>query len=98
MYNNTYTEKRNEARRIFTVTMEYAVSRVENQHLQCSTGKGISSNISGGGLGIFTTEELHEGQTLTLYSARLEDGPISGQVKWCNKQAEKLYKVGIVFN
>ena len=94
----TYTEKRNEARRVFTVTMEYAMSQVENQQLRCSTGKGVSSNISSGGLGIFTTEELREGQMLTLYSTRLEDGPRSGQVKWCHKQAEKLYKVGVVFN
>lgn len=98
MFRTFAEEKRNDTRRVFTVTMEYAASRVVGNHLRCNTGKGISSNISSGGLGIFTTEELEEGQMLTLYSTRLEGGPMNGQVKWCNKHSESLYKVGVRFN
>ena len=59
--------------------------------------KGITVNISGAGLGIYTFNSLRVGQEITITSG-LDDTYCEGTVKWCKELGENVYRVGLLFN
>ncbi len=91
---------RAEERKVFTVTFDFTfLSAVKNGgELECSTTKGVSSNMSAGGLGFFTSQDFKEGQPIIIYHKNVCDSPISAEIRWCKKHAEGLYKIGVCFN
>lgn len=91
--------QRTEERKIFTVTFDFTFSAVnDGDGLECSSSKGVTSNISEGGLGFFTSEDLKEGHPIIIYHKNICDTPISAEIRWCKKHAEGLYKIGVCFN
>lgn len=91
--------RRGRDRHTYTVTLEYAYSRVseENALMPCR-GMALSTNISEGGMGIFAPEPLEPGQPLTLYSQNLSSRPRGASVRWCVRHSDTLYKIGLCFN
>ena len=92
-------QNRTDERRFFTTTFDYTLSGVnDDSDMERSNAKGVSSNISKGGLGFFTSMGLEAGQPITLYHDWVFDHPVSAEVRWCVKQSDSLFKVGICFN
>ena len=92
-------ENRTDKRKFCTVTFDYTFSRVNDESgLESSNAKGVSSNISKGGLGFFTSMGLEAGQPITIYHNRIFDHPVSAEVRWCVKQSDSLFKIGVCFN
>ncbi|MCK4910477.1 MAG: PilZ domain-containing protein [Thermodesulfovibrionales bacterium] len=90
---------RYEERKVFTVTFDFTFSAVGNDGgLECASSKGISSNISEGGLGFFTSQDFKEGQPIIIYNKNISDSPISAEIRWCKKHSDSLYKIGVCFN
>jgi len=91
--------QREEERKIFTVTFDYTFSSVNDESgLECCNSKGLSSNISSGGLGFFTSQYFKEGQPIIIYHKNICDTPISAEIRWCKKHVDGLYKIGVCFN
>ena len=91
--------QRAEERKIFTVTFDFTFSAlIDGSRLKCSTSKGVSSNISAGGLGFFTSQDFREGQPIIIYHKNIADTPISAEVRWSKKHSDSLYKIGVCFN
>ncbi len=92
-------ENRTNERKFFTVTFDYTYKSVNDESgLECCNAKGVSSNISKGGLGFFTSMGLEAGQPITIYHDRIFDHPVSAEVRWCVKQSDSLFKIGVCFN
>ena len=91
--------QRADNREFFTVTFDYTFGSVNDETgLECNQAKGVSSNISKGGLGFFTSSDLEAGQPIILYHDKMFDRPQSAEVRWCVKQSDSLFKVGVCFN
>ncbi len=90
-------EKRAEKRELFTVTLEYACTSVDDGRLSCFTSSGVSTNLSTSGMGFYTEGALKRGHDLTLYSSKISLVPVNAKVRWCSKLSESLYRVGVSF-
>ena len=93
----SYDEKRTDRRKVFTTTILYSMSLVENDRLHCLTNEALTTNISERGLGLYTGTQLKRGQDIKVYSRTLSDRPIFALVKWCSKVSDNIFKVGVEF-
>lgn len=91
-------EKRREKRDVFTVTIEYAYSSVTEGKLTRKTGAAVTSNLSKGGMSIYTNQVFNTGQNVTVYSRQIDDDPLNTMVRWCNQISDSIYKVGLMFS
>ena len=92
-------DHRTDPRKLFTVTFDYTFSTINDGNgLECSSNKGISSNLSVGGMGFFTSQDFKEGQPIIIYNKNISDSPISAEIRWCTKHSDGLYKIGVCFN
>ncbi len=92
-------ENRSDERKFFSVTFDYAFSSINDKSgLERCNAKGVSSNLSKRGLGFFTSMDLEAGQPITIFHERIFDHPVSAEVRWCAKQSDSLFKVGVCFN
>lgn len=91
-------EKRNEERRLFTITFDFTFSTVLAERLRCKNGFGISTNISESGIGFLTNEPIDAGQNINVFNPRISDNPRSASIRWCVKLSDSLFKVGACFN
>lgn len=93
------TERRDDPRKVFTVTMQFMVSELnDSELLECKRGTGITTNLSAGGLGFFTDRCFTEGQSLTVFSNQIAPEPVCAEVRWCSRHSEDLFKVGLAFH
>lgn len=92
-----HAEKRAEKRELFTVTIEYTYTSLNEGRISCQTNSGLSVNLSASGLGFYTDKALQQGQRLTLYSKKLKDFTIEAQVRWCSKLSDSIYRMGVSF-
>jgi hypothetical protein len=90
-------KERAEKRNLFTVTVEYSVP-ANDPDGDCSKGVGQTTNISKRGLGLILNCPVDEGQCMALYGSRLADGLMTGQVRWCSKLSDGIYRVGLSLN
>jgi diguanylate cyclase (GGDEF)-like protein len=90
-------DRRAEERRPFAATVDYAYNRAERGGLVSRNAVGVSLNLSGQGLGIYSHEPLGKSQAVTLFSGQLHPEPIPAEVKWCEQVSNRIYKVGLMF-
>ena len=91
--------KRADERKFFSITFDYTFSSLDDESsLKCGNALGVSSNRSEHGLGFFTSRILETGQPIIIYHNTMFDQPVSAEVRWCMKQSESLFKVGVSFN
>lgn len=90
-------EKRTNKRAVYSVTVEYSYSFVKDGSLGCKTGAGITTNISSGGLGLYTDRMLKAGQDLKVFSKSMAESPKKAVVRWCKKISDDMFKVGLMF-
>jgi hypothetical protein len=91
-------ERRRQRRDMITVPANFSASFTggsEDARLPC--GNGITLNVSGAGLCLYTPLPLEEGLSVEVSSQAIRLGPRKGAVRWCRKITEDLYRVGIVF-
>lgn len=88
-------EKRGAEREFFSTTFEYTWREESGRERMAL---GLSTNLSQQGLGLYSDRQMAPGQSITLYCPKLDDAPRDGEVRWCRQYAERLYRVGIVFN
>jgi hypothetical protein len=89
--------ERAEKRDLFTVTVEYFLPSNDPDN-DCSKGVGQTTNISDKGLCILLHCPVDEGQCMALYGSKLSSRLITGQVRWCSKLSEGIYRVGLSLN
>jgi hypothetical protein len=93
----TVFEKRQDKREVFTVTVEYAYSTVSNGRFARKTGAAVTTNLSKGGLGLYTNQLFNTGQNLTINGRQISDDPMNAMVRWCSRVSESIYKIGLMF-
>ena len=96
---NAGSNKRTVVREVFPVTMKYdlceSISKGSISDMSCT---GLSTNLSSGGLGFFTDHRIEKGQCLMVFSDKLSHNPVQGEVRWCFRHSDYLFKVGLAFN
>lgn len=90
-------DRRAEERRPFATTVDYAYNRAEHGNLVSRNAVGVTLNLSGQGLGIYSHEPLGKSQAVTVFSGQLHPEPIPAEVKWCEQVSNRIYKVGLMF-
>jgi hypothetical protein len=95
-------EKRLQRRNVFSVTFDYSATFVKldngRRRIECDQSRGISFNMSEGGLGFFTDMELKPGQSIILFHECIRKTPANATVCWTTKISRSLYRTGICFN
>ena len=96
---DTYSDKRTEVRKVFTVTIKYDLCESSSsKYLSELACTGLSTNLSTGGLGFFTDHKIAKGQHLMVFSDQLSHEPVYGEVRWCSRHSDYLFKVGMAFH
>ena len=90
-------KERAEKRNLFIVTVEYSLTSNDPDG-ECYKGVGQTTNISRSGLGMIMNCQVDEGQCVALYGSKLASGLITGQVKWCSRVSDGMYRVGLSLN
>ena len=93
------SNKRTEVREVFTVTMKYDLCEsITESNISNMSHTGLSTNLSAGGLGFFTDHRIEMGQCILVFSDKLSNDPVSGEVRWCSRHTDYLFKVGMAFH
>ena len=58
--------------------------------------KGISTDISEAGLGLYAYSPLNQGQEITIMSD-LRELNRKGIVRWCHELGDSVYRIGLMF-
>lgn len=88
-------EKRDRKRDLITVPVSYSYSIQEQGQIKSFTMNGISLNVSDTGVCFYTHIRLEDGTALNVYGRALWDGARKGNVQWCRKITEGLFRVGV---
>lgn len=91
-------ERRGEKRDLFTITVEFALSEEETPSNDRVKGYGLTTNKSNGGIGLITNCPVDEGQRVVLFGNKLSDKLVAGNVRWCLKISEGIYRIGVRLN
>lgn len=93
------SEQRTEVREVFAVTMKYDLCEfIINDCIPELSCTGLSTNLSAGGMGFFTDHRIEKGQCLMVFSDKLSHNPVQGEVRWCARHSDYLFKIGIAFH
>jgi hypothetical protein len=57
--------------------------------------KSFTTDISHGGLGIYSKCPAREGQLIKIFLKHVFKEPIVAEVRWCRQDMEDLYKIGL---
>lgn len=92
------SDKRSGKRELFNTTIDYAYLKCEGERAEYDTCSAVTSNLSSGGVGIFTSIPLAVGSEIEIISARIEGCPCSALVRWATCLTPNLYRAGVMFN
>ncbi len=90
--------KRKYQRKLFTTTVDYTYGFRSEGSLDIKTGKGVTTNLSDGGLGFYTYMPFCIGQGMDLHIWQMSRKAIPATVRWCSKVSDSIFKVGLMFN
>ncbi|MGE5893824.1 MAG: PilZ domain-containing protein [bacterium] len=88
-------DKRRHKRRVFTTTVQYAVTQPA---VSDTLSKGVTVNISSTGLCLYTFSSHKEGQQVKIYNGvplHIEEEAV---IRWVKKLNRHLYKIGCEFS
>ncbi|MEJ2183426.1 MAG: PilZ domain-containing protein [Nitrospirota bacterium] len=86
-------DERSEKRDPFSVSMQFVYTFRNGEHRR-ARAEGLTTDISDGGLGLYTDRPLKRGQVVKVYSSEMDEAPLRAEVRWCTKYSESLYRVG----
>jgi len=90
-------EKRRSPRSRLFSTIEYALEKPEGAYNGRRFRKGVTINVSGGGLCLYTFQPIEKGQTVLMGKSR---GSLEGKVArvcWAAREKSGLYRAGLTF-
>ncbi len=94
----TQPEKRAQKRERVTAIVEYSCLTPEGGISIYESSTGITINLSGEGMGFYTTTPLRPGVELKVLSRRMSRRPTRAHVRWCKRLSVSLYRIGVEFS
>jgi len=85
---------RNDYRYKFNLPIEFKLSDKQ----QTVTKEGIAQDLSDSGICFYADTLLQEGQALQINIPSIFNWPKDSTVRWCSRQPNGFYKVGISFS
>lgn len=85
-------------RDFFSITLDYAYVSYEDGRKQYNTSSAVTSNLSTGGVGIFTSIPLSAGMEIEITTDRIEGCPCKAEVRWAACLTHNLYRAGVKFH
>ncbi len=91
------TYARNHVRKTERYDYPSRIEYVLEPHVTGEVLKGVTINISHGGLSIYAFKPLAEGQQIVIRSALPVDHRIA-TIQWIKQEDDQLYRLGLKFN
>ena len=82
-------------RKFVQIPVSYSYSFEDKNQIKSIANKGISLNLSEGGICIYTNIDLKEGMSLAMYGEAAWNGIRKGYVVWRKMISQDLFRVGI---
>jgi hypothetical protein len=89
--------RRAEERNSCKIEVEYSVECRDSEKLALDRRRTYTADISHIGAGIYANCCVKQGQEIKISLFNLRKDPIIGEVRWCEKHADDLYKIGVQF-
>ncbi|NIR65064.1 MAG: hypothetical protein GWN61_12610 [candidate division Zixibacteria bacterium] len=93
----TSRKKRLELREYCNIKVEFSLVPDDCDSGDCGPWHNITSDISFGGMGIFSERPFEPGQKLNVYFRHVSSLPYIVRVVWCQKIDNSLYRVGLEY-
>lgn len=91
-------DKRESRRDFCSFTLEYTYTPRDNGSHGPKTSRALTTNVSPGGIGIFTDRPLPAGDTISVFSRQIRDTEFGAEVRWCRRISDTLYRVGLLLD
>ena len=95
--NEAHPQKRTQIREEVRFPITYSCSFEDRGEMKNLTKKGISLNLSSGGICIYTSVRFDPNTMLDISGKSAWNGFRRGSVRWCRQITEDLFRVGIRF-
>ena len=91
-------DRRVENRNTCKVAVEYLVKCRDSEKPALDHRRTYTADISHNGIGLYAGCCVRQGQRIDILLFNLRKDPIMGEVKWCEKQDEDSYMIGVQFS